>query len=202
MLGGSTYTLKVCRTCKIIRPLRSFHCDLCDCCILEHGGLLCVCIYIYIYIYIDHHCPWVGNCIGLRNRRFFARTVFYLTALILLTMFSLIYRLIEIRYTDEDGTGSWIVALCIFLIIFMFIFCCSTGGATCSQCSTICEGTTTNEVVRHRWKETKNPFDDGCFGNCYHFCCTRIQGSIIGRKRVATGEEGEDNVDIEVIGGN
>ncbi len=48
-----------CERCQINLPIdRSIcHCDTCDACV---EGL-------------DHHCPWVGNCIGMRNEKFFWR---------------------------------------------------------------------------------------------------------------------------------
>lgn len=62
---GFPLWLKTCETCKIIRPPRSTHCDDCDNCVER----------------FDHHCPWLGSCVGKRNYKYFYSFVVLLNIL-------------------------------------------------------------------------------------------------------------------------
>ena len=53
--GGGEMKVKLCMTCGIYRPPETHHCRLCDQCVHIH----------------DHHCDWLGLCIGVKNRRDF-----------------------------------------------------------------------------------------------------------------------------------
>lgn len=60
--NGSIITrLKYCNTCLIFRPERAFHCHFCGNCVHR----------------FDHHCKWLGTCIGGRNyKQFFVFLLF------------------------------------------------------------------------------------------------------------------------------
>ena len=53
--GKIEMSLRYCKECLMDMPLRARHCRLCQKCISTY----------------DHHCPWLGNCIGERNRKHF-----------------------------------------------------------------------------------------------------------------------------------
>lgn len=62
--------LSYCDTCKHLRPPRAFHCAQCGVCVEVH----------------DHHCPWVGTCIGFKNLKYFISFLFWTATVALVTV--------------------------------------------------------------------------------------------------------------------
>ncbi|KAM6151222.1 palmitoyltransferase ZDHHC15 isoform 1-T1 [Rhynchocyon petersi] len=53
--------VRFCERCHLIKPDRCHHCSVCAMCVLK----------------MDHHCPWVNNCIGFSNYKFFLQFLAY-----------------------------------------------------------------------------------------------------------------------------
>ena len=91
-----------CPKCDGVKPARCHHCSQCKRCCLK----------------MDHHCPWMGNCIGFYNYKFFLNFLVWTTLLCTLVLVEAFpYFLVFLRATSTTAT-SYIQTLHISILGF------------------------------------------------------------------------------------
>lgn len=100
--------LRRCDQCYIVRPNRVHHCAICRGCILG----------------MDHHCPWINNCVGQFNKKFFFLFNLYSfigsTHSLFICVYYTIYKNNE--YLFNAKSTIWLVILQIVLCLLFGIF--------------------------------------------------------------------------------
>ncbi|VWU51896.1 palmitoyltransferase, putative, partial [Hepatocystis sp. ex Piliocolobus tephrosceles] len=171
LINGNFYKLKYCYTCNIYRGIRTVHCSICDNCVEN----------------FDHHCPWVGNCIGARNYRYFVYFVFNLYVLISITLGASIYKLtICISSLSNQGYNKekifihiWTMAAdSVFLIIYTVLTLWFVIGLLCYHIYTIITNQTTYEQIKSFY-QNDNPFNIGVINNVKEFLFSKTRKSYI-----------------------
>uniref|UniRef100_A0A3Q3MY81 Palmitoyltransferase n=1 Tax=Labrus bergylta TaxID=56723 RepID=A0A3Q3MY81_9LABR len=146
MIPPSTKSLRQrrCGHCLLQQPMRSKHCQTCQHCVRRY----------------DHHCPWIENCVGEKNHRWF---VLYLGE-----------RSLWLRTNATLLTVAVLVALLSLIVLLLL-------G---SHLYLVSLNTTTWEFMsRHRISYLKhcgadeNPFDRGTFHNLWGFFC--LWGTVV-----------------------
>ncbi|CDW56454.1 zf-DHHC domain containing protein [Trichuris trichiura] len=174
LINGQVVKLKYCYTCKIYRPPRTSHCSVCDNCIER----------------FDHHCPWVGNCIGKRNYRYFYVFLLSLSFLCVFIFACVVVHAVLVTKEKnfvqfiQECPGSLVVALICFFSVW------SVLGLTGFHSYLITANQTTNEDIKGQFDGKKegrngyrNPYSAGnFFRDCANALCGPQYPSLIDRR--------------------
>eukprot|EP01127_Copromyxa_protea_P001461 TRINITY_DN11445_c0_g1_i1.p1 TRINITY_DN11445_c0_g1~~TRINITY_DN11445_c0_g1_i1.p1 ORF type:complete len:276 (-),score=4.17 TRINITY_DN11445_c0_g1_i1:45-872(-) len=155
---GHEEKMKWCSTCHIWRPLRCSHCRSCDQCVHR----------------FDHHCPFVGNCIGLQNYRTFI--IFLFDACLASTFATIIPIFFLARVSSGyDGFSSafshfgvWMTGSIILSILSGFSFL-NLSFLFLYHISLISCAKTTSEGQTNIFDTTS--FSRGCLHNFFDILC-------------------------------
>ena len=154
---------KICLTCNITKPFRSHHCSDCDNCVIR----------------FDHHCPWFGGCVGIRNYIYF---FIFLIILNIKDIYVTVFCILHIIYIYKDITNeekeikNWVAINLIQLIpslltlIFLGCIMLFTVGLLIYHIKLVINNMTTKEEIKKLiFENIGNPYDEGISKNCKNF---------------------------------
>ncbi|TYJ47516.1 hypothetical protein E1A91_A02G195300v1 [Gossypium mustelinum] len=173
---GTSIRSCTCSYCNVEQPPRAKHCHDCDKCVLQ----------------FDHHCVWLGSCVGQDNHCKFWWYICEETALCLWT------GILYIMYLKANISRPWwkdaimillLIALSISIIFLLLLLLFHSYLVLTNQ--------TTYELVRRRRipylrriPERVYPFSKGICRNLYNFCCVR--SSIYSLEPLPSSQELEE----------
>ncbi|XP_037810729.1 uncharacterized protein LOC119602968 isoform X3 [Lucilia sericata] len=92
-----------CPKCCSIKPERAHHCSVCQRCIRK----------------MDHHCPWVNNCVGENNQKYFVLFTFYIASISVHAIFLVLTSFAECVRNEWRQCSPYSPPATIFLLLFL-----------------------------------------------------------------------------------
>ncbi|KAM3596655.1 uncharacterized protein V6R79_018547 [Siganus canaliculatus] len=175
LINQQVVKLKYCFTCKMFRPPRTSHCSLCDNCVER----------------FDHHCPWVGNCVGKRNYRFFYT---FIVSLSFLTAFIFGCVTTHLALRAQGGKG----------LVFALQEIWSILGLSGFHTYLVASNLTTNEDIKGSWsgksgEDVTNPYSHkNIFINCCTMLCGPMPPSLIDRRGFLPADESVQTASADI----
>jgi hypothetical protein len=167
---------RFCEKCKCVKPPRAHHCSTCKRCVNKMGERsrpLCVLLSSRAHSLpprprprADHHCPWVNNCVGSNNYRFFLLFIFWTFVGSSYAAVLAIWRAVACwqsrRCYLPEPASLLLIGISTVLGIFFAIFVCAMW---CDQYEAIVTNTTAIESMKG-WEEEKRSLVAGLSDVC------------------------------------
>jgi len=137
--------IRKCKKCFKVKPDRAHHCSRCDRCILK----------------MDHHCPFLANCVGFSNYKYFVLLLLWTLMLAIETLVCGSYHIYD-RVTKPKPTvlDYYIVAVTFLAVVVLLVLLPFTG----THLGLILRNSTTLEHLEKRSRYA-NPYHLGWYKN-------------------------------------
>ena len=191
-IQGHMINVNYCYTCFHFRPPRTSHCAECDNCVQN----------------FDHHCLWMGTCVGKRNYKYFYYILF-LTSLCALiqSISSISYIINHFRHSNFKSANSKYIVISLafvaffdimFIIFFLFKLCVV-------HTSLLGKGLTFYEFIKKKYFEALKikPYSRGTWDNIYYKLFRKVPKSKLNLEEINNfgkeiSEEKNENKDIVI----
>uniref|UniRef100_A0A095CB85 Palmitoyltransferase n=1 Tax=Schistosoma haematobium TaxID=6185 RepID=A0A095CB85_SCHHA len=176
LIGDHLVKINYCHSCRIFRPPRASHCSSCDNCVER----------------FDHHCPWIGNCVGQRNYRYFILFIYSLSIYCLyILVFSIVNLILLYEKYEDIIMAIKISPASIIDILITFSAMWTVFGLSGYHTSLVCRGFSTHEDIRHfprivKQAGHKNPYShkNMFYNYVYTLCGPQMPSLLRGWRKV------------------
>ena len=178
-IKGHMVNLNYCYTCFHFRPPRTSHCAECDNCVEK----------------FDHHCLWMGTCVGKRNYKYFYIVLSLTTILCLLQILACVgFIVVKLKKNGIKDILYIIISLSgvgFFNLMFLLFF---LGKLFAVHTWLITTGLTFYEHIKKKYFTFLEirPYSQGFFNNIYERLFEKVPDS-----RLSLLEDNNNKTDID-----
>jgi len=104
--------VRFCEKCQVVKPDRAHHCSVCGHCNLK----------------MDHHCPWVNNCVSFSNYKFFILFLGYALLYCLFISVTAVPYFVRFWKGELKGPGKFNLVFLFFVSVMFAVSLVSLFG--------------------------------------------------------------------------